>query len=80
MVWVMAWYAADGVGRMIGFLIRDLFVWLGRCLFQWMVRVLVGRGCALLFDLFFYSYEIEFFDSVVRSDCRRFARPLDLCY
>ena len=34
----------------------------------------------LLVDLFLYSYESEFLDSLVRSSHRRLARSFNLCY
>ena len=41
----------------------------------------MGTNCApLLPDLFLYSYESEFLDSLVRSGHRRLARSVNLCY
>ena len=41
----------------------------------------MGTNCApLLADLFLYSYESEFLDSLVRSGHRRLARSFNLCY
>ena len=34
----------------------------------------------LLVDLFFYSYESEFLDNMIRSGRRKLARSLNLCY
>ena len=35
---------------------------------------------SLLADLFFYSYENEFSDNMIRSGRRRLARSFNLCY
>ena len=41
----------------------------------------MGMNCApLLADLFLYSYESEFLDSLVRSGHRRLARSFNFCY
>ena len=41
----------------------------------------MGTNCApLLADLFLYSYESEFLDSLVRSGHRKLARSFNLCY
>ena len=41
----------------------------------------MGTNCALLLaDLFFYSYENEFLDKMIRSGHRRLARSFNLCY
>ena len=41
----------------------------------------MGTNCApLLADLFLYSYESEFLDSLVRRSHRRLGRSFNLCY
>ena len=41
----------------------------------------MGTNCApLLADLFFYSYENEFLDNMIRGGHSRLARSCDLCY
>ena len=41
----------------------------------------MGTNCApLLADLFSYSYESEFLDSLVRSGHRKLAWSINLCY
>ena len=41
----------------------------------------MGTNCApLLVNLFLYSYESEFLDSLVRSGHRKLARSFNLCY
>ena len=60
--------------RMIDFLVDDIFVKFG-CLFCQVIGILTGRNCApLLADLFLYTYERDFLDTLVRSDHMRLAR------
>ena len=41
----------------------------------------MGTNCAPLFaDLFFYSYENEFLDNMIKSGLRKLARSFNLCY
>ena len=49
-------YTADQIFRMVEFLIDNIFVKFGRCLFRHVIGIPVGRDCApLLADLFLYS-------------------------
>ena len=64
-------YTADNICRMIEFLIDNIFVQFGRCLFRQMIGIPMGTNCApLLADLFLYSYENEFLDNMIRSGHR----------
>ena len=72
-------YAADQICNMIDFLVDNIIVKFGGCLFCQVIGI--PMNCApLLADLFLYSYESEFLDSLVRSGHRRLARPFNLCY
>ena len=54
-------YTADNVCKMIEFLIDNIFVQFGGCLFHQVVGIPIRTNCApLLADLFLYSYENEF--------------------
>ena len=66
---------------MIEFLIDNIFVQFGRCLFRQVIGIPMGTNCApLLADLFLYSYENEFSDGMIRSGHKRRARSFNLCY
>ena len=53
----------------------------GGRLFRQMIGIPVGTNCApLLADLFLYSYENEFPDTMIRSGHRRLARSFHVCY
>ena len=50
-------YTADNICKMIKFLIDNIFVQFGGCLFHEEIGIPMGTNCSpLLADLFFYSY------------------------
>ena len=74
-------FTADSICEMIEFLIDNIFVQFGGCLFRQVIGIPMGTNCApLLADLFLYSYENEFLDNMIRSGHRRLARSFNLCY
>ena len=74
-------YTADNICKMIEFLIDNIFVQFGGRLFHQAIGIPVGTNSApLLADLFFYSYENEFLDNMIKSGHRRLARSFNLCY
>ena len=53
---------------MVEFLIDNIFVKFGGCLFRQVIGIPMGTNCApLLADLFLYSYESEFLDNMIRG-------------
>ena len=74
-------YTADNICKMTEFLIDNIFVQFGGCLFRQVIRIPMGTNCApLLAGLFLYSYENELPDNMIRSGHRRLARSFNLCY
>ena len=74
-------YTASNICKMIEFLINNMFVQFGGFLFHQVFGIPMGTRCALLLaDFFFYSYENEFSDNMIRSGHRRLARSFNLCY
>ena len=74
-------YTADQICRMVEFLIDNIFVKFGGCLFRQVIGLPMGTNCApLLTDLFLYSYESEFLDNMIRGGHRKLARSFNLCY
>ena len=74
-------YTADQICRMVEFLIDDIFVKFGGCLFRQVIGIPMGTNCALLLaDHFLYSYESEFLDNTIRGGHRKLARTFNLCY
>ena len=72
---------SDRICRMVEFLIDNIFVKFGGCLFHQVIGIPMGKNCApLLADLFLYSYESEFLDNMIRGGHRKLARSFNLCY
>ena len=66
---------------MVEFLIDNISVKFGGCLFRQVIGIPMGTNCApLLADLFLYSYESEFLDNMIRGGHRKLARSFNLCY
>ena len=65
---------------MVEFLIDNISVKFGGCLFRQVIGIRMGTNCAPLpADLFLYSYESEFLDNMVRGG-HKLARSFNLCY
>ena len=74
-------YTADNICKLIEFLIGNIFVQFGGCLFRQVIGIPVGTNCApLLADLFLYSYQYQFLDNMIRSGHRRLAKSFNLCF
>ena len=74
-------YTSDNICDMIEFLIDNIFVQFGGCLYRQVIGILTGTNCPpLIADLFLYSNENDFLDSMITSGHRRLARSFDLCY
>ena len=72
-------YTADQICRMAEFLIDNIFVKFGGCLFHQVIGIPMGMNCApLLAELFLYSYESEFLDNMIRGGHRKLARSFNL--
>ena len=77
-------YTADYICKMIEFLIDNVFVQVGGCLFRQAIGILIATNCAPLLDdlsfmIFLYSYENEFLNNMIRSGHKRPARSFNLC-
>ena len=58
-------YAEDDITYMLQFLVDNIFVVFGGNVFQQIVGIPMGTSCApLLADIFLYSYEVEFIQSL----------------
>jgi hypothetical protein len=61
-------YFEEQLISMLEFVIDNIFGSFGRTLFQQVLGIPMGTNCApLLADLFLYSYESEFFQSLVKD-------------
>ena len=58
--------------HMTGFLVDDIFVNFGWCLYRQFIRIPIATNCPPLFaDMFLSAYEHELLDGLVRSSQRR---------
>ena len=68
-------YTADYVCQMTEFLIDNIFVQFGGCLFLQVTGIPMEKNCApLLADPYLHSCENEFLDNIISSGHRRLAR------
>ena len=59
----------------------NIYVRFSGQLFRQVVGILMGTNCALLLaDLFFYSFENEFLDKLIKEGKRKLARKFNLSY
>ena len=66
---------------MIEFLVNNIYVGFGGQVFRQTVGIPMGTNCAtLLADLFFYHYENEFLDKLIKEGERKLARKFNLSY
>ena len=74
-------YTEDDIINMLDFLIDNIFVIFGEQIFQQTIGIPMGTNCApLLADLFLYSYEAEFIQSLLRSDKKTIAKSFNFTY
>ena len=78
-------YTADQICRMVEFLIDNILLKFGGCLFRQVIGIPMGTNRApppppLLADLFLYFYESEVLGNMMRSGHRKLARSFNLCY
>ena len=60
-------YTEDDIVRMLEFLIDNIFVECGGVIFQQVIGIPMGTNCApLLADLFLYSYEADFIQTLIK--------------
>ena len=65
-------YTEDDIVRMINFLIDNIFVECGGEIFQHVMSIPMGTNCApLLADIFLYSYEAGFIQTLIKSSKRQ---------
>ena len=68
-------YSEDDICGMLDFLIDNIFVMFGGRVFQQTVGIPMGTNCApLLADLFLYSYEADFIQSLLQRKEKKLAQ------
>ena len=73
-------YTEEDIVRMINFLIDNIFVECGGEIFQQVIGIPMGTNCApLLADIFLYSYEAEFIQTLIEWETP-LAKSLNFTY
>ena len=71
----------DDIVRMLEFLIDNICVECGGVIFQKVIGIPMGTNCApLLANLFLYSYEAEFIQTLIKSGKRHLAKSFNFTY
>ena len=74
-------YSDADVIKMLEYLIDNIFVEFGGRIFQQTIGILMGTKCApSLADLFLYSYEVEFVQSLLQVGKKHLAQLLNFTY
>ena len=74
-------YSAVDVIKMLKYLIDNIFVEFGGQIFQQIIGIPMGTSCApLLADLFLYSYEEEFAQSLLEAGKKHLAQQFNFTY
>ena len=74
-------YTEQDIVGMLEFLIDNIFVEFGGLIFQQTIGIPMGTNCApLLADLFLYSYEAEFIQSLRKKGEKSLARSFNFTY
>ena len=74
-------YTEEDIIKMLEFLVDNIFVVFAGKVFQQIVGIPMGTNCApLLADIFLYSYEAEFIQSLLSAGKKRLASQFNLTY
>jgi hypothetical protein len=74
-------YSEDDICGMLDFLIDNIFVMFGGRVFQQTVGIPMGTNCApLLADLFLYSYEADFIQSLLQRKEKKLAQSFGFTF
>ena len=74
-------YTEDDIINMLEFLVDNIFVVFGGKVFQQIVGIPMGTNCApLLADIFLYSYEAEFMQSLLSTGKKKLSSPFNFTY
>ena len=74
-------YSDADIIKMLEYLIDNIFVEFGGRIFQQTIGISMGTNCApLLADLFLYSYEAEFVQSLLQAGKKHLAQQFTFTY
>ena len=74
-------YTKEDIIRMLEFLVDNIFVVFAEKVFQQLIGIPMGANCApLVADIFLYSYETEFIQSLLSTKRKRLASQFNFTY
>ena len=74
-------YTEEDIVKMLEFLVDNIYVVFARKVFQQIIGILMGTNCApLLADIFLYSCEAEFIQSLLSAGKKRLASQFNFTY
>ena len=73
-------YSEDDIIKMLEFLVDNIFVVFARKVFQQAVGFPMGTNCALLADIFLYSYEADIIQALLSVGKKHLASRSNLTY
>ena len=74
-------YTEDDIVNMLEFLVDNIFVVFGEKVFKQIVGIPMGTNCApLLADIFLYSYQAEFIQSLLSTGKKKLASQFNFTY
>ena len=74
-------YTEEDIIKMLEFLVDNIFVVFAGKVFQQIIGIPMGTNCApLLADIFLYSYEAEFIQSLLSAGKKRLASQFNFTY
>ena len=74
-------YSDTNVIKMLDYLIDNIFMEFGGRIFQQKIGIPMGTNCPLLLaDLFLYSYEAEFVQSLLKAGKNHLAQQFNFTY
>ena len=74
-------YTEEDIIKMLEFLVDNMFVVFAGKVFEQIIGIPMGTNCAsLLADIFLYSYEAEFIQSLLSAGKKRLASQFNFTY
>ena len=74
-------YTEEDIIKMLKFLVDNIIVVFAGKVFQQIIRIRMGTNCApLIADIFLYSYEAEFIQSLLSAGKKRLASQFNFTY
>ena len=74
-------FSETDIFNMLEFLMDNIFVMFGGCVFQQTVGIPMGTNCApLLTDTFLYSYEADFIQGLLKKNEKKLARSFNFTF